>query len=86
MTSRDPLERLQQSWQSDPGDGTLASLNPDALERRAHKLAKQVKVRNVMAWSAAVMVVVIFSAWGWSADRWLTQLGCTWTVGTALWM
>lgn len=86
MSEHDPLQTLQQAWHDDAGREPLEQFSPEALERRARRLSRQVFWRNVREWAAAGLVVVLFSAWAYAADRWLTQLGAASTALAALWI
>jgi len=86
MTGRDPLDDLATEWRDRVPEGLLGLVQPEALERRARRLARQVMLRNASEWMAAAFVVVLFGGWALSADRWLTRFGAAWTVAAALWV
>ena len=84
--NRDPLETLRGSWKTQGAEEPYPWSSPVELERRARRHARKVLMRNVAEWAAAAVVVAFYGISGATADRWLTQLGCGWTVVAALWI
>jgi hypothetical protein len=68
-----PPTDLQALWQSQPVESK--QLSAEELREMAARFQRKVRLRNLREYAAAVLVVVIFSAYAWKASAWLSKVG-----------
>jgi hypothetical protein len=67
------MDEVQALWKGQPVEPK--ALSPEEIRGKALRFQRTVRMRNLREYAAAAIVVVVFGAYVWGANTWLSKAG-----------